>query len=132
MKKLKLLFGRFIKSITEEVINSKIEEILSAGTHKQKELALVITELDTFGGLMDRKEFIAKLKHAIKLVDLRKEWIDASIYKRKGLPKIEMLIKLEKEAKAEYEKAKREKDKNETLFREGVLNAFEVIKEALK
>ena len=129
MKKLKLLFGRFIRSIVNEVITSRIKEILDAGTRKQKELALVITELDTFGGLMGRKEFIKKLKHAIKLVDLRKKWIDASIYKRKGLSKVEELIELEKEITDLYHKAKREGDKKEIARAEGRLEVIYWIKE---
>lgn len=131
-KKIKRLLGRSIRSITNEVVDAKVEKILAAGTHKGKDLGLAVSELDVFGGLMGRKEFVSKLKHVIKLVELRKEWIEESIYNRKGFPTIEILINLEKQAKAEYEKAKRERDKKDIFFGEGVLKAFEVIKEALK
>jgi len=134
MKKLKLLFGRFFRGIINEVFTARTKEILDAGTSRSKDLNLTVTELDTFGGLMNRKEFTAKLKHAIKLVDLRKEWIEASIFNRKGLPTIEVLLDLEKEIRNEYETARRGgKDKrSEALLAQGGLDAFRIIREELE
>lgn len=134
-QKVKRLLGTFVRGITDEIVNAKIEELLDAGTRKSKHLGLAVSELDVFGGLMSRKEFVSKLKHVIRLVELRKEWIEASIYNRKGLPTIETLLELEKEAKKEYERARRSLDntRNKELWiAEGSLNAFERIKEVLE
>jgi len=134
-QKIKRSFGAFVRSITDEMVNAKIEELLAAGTKKSKDLGLAVSELDVFGGLMGRKEFIAKLKHVIKLVELRKEWIEASIYNRKGLPTIEMLLNLEKEAREKYERARRalSDTRNKELWTaEGELAAFKRIKEVLE
>ena len=139
MKKLKLFFGRFIRNITNEVINARIEEILVAGTHRDKEILVAgthrdkeilvaIRELDILGGLMSRKEFVNKLKHTIKLIELRKKWIDASVYKKKGMLEAEMLIDLEKEIMRLYNKAEREDDKKEIARAEGRLEVMEWLK----
>jgi len=134
MKKIKLFFGKFIKNIVNEVFTARTKEILDAGVSKQAELASAVSELDVYGGLMDRKEFVSKLKHTVKLVELRKEWIEASIYSRKGLPTIEMLIDIEKEIKRKFDIAKRGgvDKKNDAFFAEGGLTAFKLIKEALE
>ena len=135
LKKLKLLLGRFIKSITNEVVDAKVEDILKAGTGKSKDLGLAVSELNVFGGLMGRKEFISKLKHVIKLVELKKEWIEASIYNRKGFPTIEMLLNLEKESRVRFERARRalgDTRNKEMWTAQGELNTFKIIREALE
>lgn len=132
MKRIKKVIGRIFRSVVNEAVNSKVDEILNAGTKANKDLNTAITELDTFGGLMSRKEFIKKLKHTIVLIEKRREWIDSSIYNKKGLPTVESLVELEKDVTELYHKARREDDTTEISKSEGRLEIIDHIKETLE
>lgn len=128
LNKLKLLVGRFMRSIVNEVVNARINDILDAGTSRSNELVAAISEIDVYGGLLDREEFIKKLKHIIKLIELRKEWIDASIYNSKEASSVEKIIKLEKTAIDAYHEAMRDGEVKEIARAEGRLEVFDRIR----